>query len=99
MEAHPAHISLPLNAKAEATDALTWSYTGMPIGLDLVFFGGFKYVQINYCRCKDQGFRRSHRKNVKNSRISFAPVMDVSANMALILLSICITDVPSNSHV
>jgi hypothetical protein len=27
MEAHPAHASLPHNARGEAMDALTWSYT------------------------------------------------------------------------
>jgi hypothetical protein len=28
MESHPAHAPLPLNARSEALDALTWSYTG-----------------------------------------------------------------------
>jgi hypothetical protein len=26
VEAHPAHVSLPHNARVEATDVLTWSY-------------------------------------------------------------------------
>lgn len=28
MESHPAHASLPPNARSDALDALTWSYTG-----------------------------------------------------------------------
>jgi hypothetical protein len=28
MEAHPAHAPLSMAAHAEATDVLTWSYTG-----------------------------------------------------------------------
>jgi len=28
MESHPAHASLPLSARSDALDALTWSYTG-----------------------------------------------------------------------
>ena len=28
MEAHPAHTSLPANAKIEAMDVLTWAWTG-----------------------------------------------------------------------
>ena len=28
MEAHPAHNSLPANAKMEAMDVLTWAWTG-----------------------------------------------------------------------
>ena len=28
MESHPAHASLPSNARSDALDALTWSYTG-----------------------------------------------------------------------
>lgn len=29
LESHPAHVSLPQNARAEAMDVLTWSWTGM----------------------------------------------------------------------
>jgi hypothetical protein len=29
MEAHPAHTSLPLSARTEAMDVLTWAWTGM----------------------------------------------------------------------
>lgn len=28
MESHPAHASLPPNARSDALDALSWSYTG-----------------------------------------------------------------------
>jgi hypothetical protein len=28
MESHPAHASLPVNAKIEAMDVLTWAWTG-----------------------------------------------------------------------
>lgn len=29
MEGHPAHSTLPLNAKTEAFEALSWAWTGM----------------------------------------------------------------------
>ena len=28
MEAHPAHMSLPANARMDAMDALSWAYAG-----------------------------------------------------------------------
>ena len=29
MEAHPAHTALPVKARSEAMDVLTWAWTGM----------------------------------------------------------------------
>jgi hypothetical protein len=66
MEAHPAHATLSMAAHAEATDVLTWSYTGKSNLNIRWFINDLSVVKIVSYRRLDQFLLRSLRTNVRS---------------------------------
>lgn len=66
MESHPAHAPLPLSARSEALDALTWSYTGQFLFMLLPYLGPLTCVQTVSCHLSDLYHHRSVKMNAKN---------------------------------
>ena len=73
IEAHPAHTSLPVNAKVEAMDVLTWAWTGKSVVV-MVVIAMLIYVQIVYYPPNGQSLRHSLRKNVRSLCLYFVPL-------------------------
>lgn len=65
MEAHPAHTSLPVNAKIEAMDVLTWAWTGESLAA-IVRTMMLIHIQIVCCPHTAQFLRRLPKMNARS---------------------------------
>jgi hypothetical protein len=72
IEAHPAHNSLPVNAKIEAMDVLTWAWTGESISA-VVSMMMLIHVQIVCCPHIARFLRRSPRMNARSLCLCSVP--------------------------